>query len=83
MTKDVTIGQMTDALVRLGFGAIQAHDGHRVFKHSKTGTLVVLPRSRRSQKLGRARFAAIRFSIIGREVATAEQFDDAVDAVPA
>jgi hypothetical protein len=35
------------------------------------------------ERVGRARLAAVRLSIIGRDVATAEEFDEAISAVHA
>ena len=78
-----TMREVSDALARLGFTGPSVRRDHVVFVHSASDTLVILPKLRPNQSVGQARLAAIRLRIIGREVATAEQFDDALDGVHA
>jgi len=79
MAKHVTIRDISSALLRLGFKGPEARNGHIVFQHPATGTLVVLPK-RGGNILAQARLAAVRLSIIGRNVATASEFDAALGA---
>ena len=83
MPKRVTMRELTDALLRIGFETPEIRGKHVLFRHPGTGTLVVLPKLRPSTAVGRARLAAVRLSVIGREVATFDEFDDALQAVHA
>ena len=78
-----TMREMADALALLGFAGPAVRRDHVVFVHPASDTLVILPKLRPNQSVGQARVAAIRLSLIGREVATPEQFDDALNGVHA
>jgi hypothetical protein len=81
MPKRITVRELSDVLTSLGFVGPRVYSTHMLFKHDPTGTLIVLPRLKKSELVGPARLAAVRLSIIGREVATADQFDEALGAV--
>ena len=81
--RNVKMRQLHEALLRLGFSEPEQRGVHVVYRHDESATLVVLPRLGPSESVGRARLGAVRLSVIGREVATPEAFDDALEAVHA
>ena len=76
MSRIITFAQLERTLKNAGFVMSQSTDSHKVFEHTPTTTVVVLPSYDPKNEVTRAHLAAVRRTLTESGIVDRDSFDE-------
>lgn len=75
ISKMVTYDELEHLLIQVGFVVSRAADGHKVYKHQASDTLIVLPSNGDNDSVSLTHLVAVRRTIAEKGLLDGESFD--------